>query len=115
MPVAHTRLTAMLPDRSLVDWLREHFSAARVAPLAAWLVHEDVPCSGEVFTVGSQRFARVVLGVTRGALAPEPTLESVREGFARALDPEGLSVPANSAEELALFPPDGARHAPRLG
>jgi NAD(P)-dependent dehydrogenase (short-subunit alcohol dehydrogenase family) len=115
MPVAHTRLTAMLPNRELVDWLERNFPPARVAPLATWLVHEDAPCSGEVFSVGGTRFARVFLGVTRGAVLGEPTLESVRDGFARALDGAGAIVPATSVEELALFPPDGERFAKGLG
>jgi NAD(P)-dependent dehydrogenase (short-subunit alcohol dehydrogenase family) len=113
MPVAHTRLTAMLPDRALVEWLKEHFPPERVAPLAAWLVHEDVPCSGEILTVGGGRFARVFFGVTRGvngALTPE----AVRDGFARALDPSDPVIPRNTSEELALFPPEGERFAPGL-
>jgi len=114
MPVAHTRLTAMLPNRELVDWLARNFAPARVAPLAAWLVHEDVPCSGEVFSVGGTRFARVFFGVTRGALAPEPSLETVRDGFANAFDGFGAVVPETTVNELALFPPDGQRFAPGL-
>jgi NAD(P)-dependent dehydrogenase (short-subunit alcohol dehydrogenase family) len=111
MPVAHTRLTAMLPDRPLVEWLAKNFSPARVAPLAAWLVHEDVPCSGEVFSAGGGRFARVFLGVTRGVAEAELTLESVRDGFARALDASSHVIPSEASEELALFPPDGQRFA----
>jgi NAD(P)-dependent dehydrogenase (short-subunit alcohol dehydrogenase family) len=111
MPVAHTRLTAMLPDRPLVDWLERNFAPARVAPLAAWLVHEDVPCSGEIFSVGGGRFARVFLGVTRGLTESELTLEAVRDGFARALDAADHVIPVDSSDELALFPPDGGRFA----
>ena len=102
MPVAYTRLTAMLRDRALVDELEREFAPVRVAPLAAWLVHEDAPCSGEIFTVGGGRFARVFLGVTRGVSAAD-TLEGVRDGFARALETGGHSIPAHSGEELALF------------
>lgn len=93
--------------------LKEHFPPERVAPLAAWLVHEDVPCSGEIVSVGGGRFARVFFGVTRGvtgALTPE----AVRDGFARALDPSDLVIPSNTSEELALFPPEGERFAPGL-
>jgi NAD(P)-dependent dehydrogenase (short-subunit alcohol dehydrogenase family) len=103
MPVAYTRLTAMLRDRELVDCLERDFPPSRVAPLAAWLVHEDVPCSGEVFSVGGGRFARVFLGVTPGVSASDLTLEAVRDGFARAQAIEGWTIPARSSAELALF------------
>ena len=114
MPVAHTRLTAMLRDRELVELLEKEFAPARVAPLAAWLVHEDVPCSGEIFSVGGGRFARVFLGVTRGVTEAELTLEAVRDGFARALDTAGSAIPASASEELAMFGPDARRVAAGL-
>jgi len=113
MPVAHTRLTAMLPDRPLVEWLRQNFGPERVAPVAAWLVHEDAPCSGEIISAGGGRFARVFFGVTRG-VSEAATPEAVREEFARALEPADHVIPGNTSEELALFPPQGERFAPGL-
>jgi NAD(P)-dependent dehydrogenase (short-subunit alcohol dehydrogenase family) len=114
MPVAYTRLTAMLANRELVDCLEREFAPARVAPLAVWLVHEQVPCSGEVFSAGGGRFARVFLGETRGVSEAELTLEAVRDGFARACETEGFAIPADASEELALFGPGARRVAAGL-
>ena len=113
MPVALTRLTALLPNPELVAWLRENFPPERVSPVAAWLVHEDAPCSGEVISAGGGRFARVFFGATRG-VSGALTLEAVREASARALDPSDHVIPASTTEELALFPPEGERFAPGL-
>ncbi len=44
-----------------------------VAPVAAWLVHEDCPVSGEIYSVGGGRVARFFVGLTEGYANPELT------------------------------------------
>jgi hypothetical protein len=70
--------------------------------VVAFLAHEDVPVSGELYSVGGGRVARVFLGVTQGIVDPELSVEAVRDRFAEIRDEEGYEVPANLNEELML-------------
>ena len=54
MPLAYTRMAAGVPNKEIRDWMSATFPAHRVAPLVAWLSHEDVPVSGDIFTVHAQ-------------------------------------------------------------
>lgn len=102
MPIAHTPMGADLPE-PLRRWQERYFPVERVAPVAAFLVHREVPCSGEVFTAGGGRIARVFLGVTPGHRADALSLETLRDHFAAVLDPAGYAIPADTSEEIALY------------
>lgn len=43
-----------------------YMPSAAVAPMVAYLAHEDCPVSGEIYTAGAGRFARVFLASTEG-------------------------------------------------
>jgi len=94
-------------DKHLQEPLRSivlgAFPVEAAAPPAVFLVHEEVPCSGEVFSIGGGRLARVFLGETRGAVPPANTLEGVAAGFESAMDTDGFRVITNTFEELALY------------
>jgi NAD(P)-dependent dehydrogenase (short-subunit alcohol dehydrogenase family) len=96
-PVAKTRMTEDLLGPA-ADSLRPEL----VTPLVVYLVHDDVPVSGELYSVGGGRVARVFLGVTRGIVDHELTPETVRDRFDAIRDEEGYEVPANLNEELML-------------
>ena len=50
-----------------------------VAPMVAFLAHEDCPVSGEIYAAGAGRFARIFIASTEGYVHPdaEPTIEDV--------------------------------------
>jgi len=85
-----------------------------VAPMAAYLAHEECPVSGEMYAAGAGRFSRVFIATTPGYVAetPHPTIEDVAEHWDGINDEAGYSVPANlrawSAMFLAHLPNDGA-------
>jgi NAD(P)-dependent dehydrogenase (short-subunit alcohol dehydrogenase family) len=68
-----------------------------VAPMVAYLAHEACPVSGEIYTAGAGRFARVFLAATPGYVhpGPEPTVEDVAEHWAAINDESGYDVPAD--------------------
>jgi NAD(P)-dependent dehydrogenase (short-subunit alcohol dehydrogenase family) len=66
MPSAYTRLTGSLPEGPMKQMFAEHFPPEAVASFVAWLCHPSCPVSGESFSVGGGRAARVVLGENRG-------------------------------------------------
>ncbi len=97
-PVAKSRMT-----EELMGDLVERFAPEFVSPLVAWLVHEDVPVSGELYSVGAGHIARVFLGVTPGYTnTGELTAEDVRDHFDTIRAEDGYQVPGNLNEELML-------------
>jgi NAD(P)-dependent dehydrogenase (short-subunit alcohol dehydrogenase family) len=76
-----------------------------VAPMVAFLAHEDCPVSGEIYAAGARRFARVFIGVTPGFLAatPRPTIEDVAGHWGEINDETGYSVPADLNAWSAAF------------
>jgi NAD(P)-dependent dehydrogenase (short-subunit alcohol dehydrogenase family) len=96
-PVAKTRMTEELLG-PVADKLGPEF----VTPLVTYLVHESVPVSGEVYSVGGGRVARVFIGVTPGYVDHELSPESVRDNFEQIRAEEGYEVPANLNEEMGL-------------
>ena len=83
-----------------------------VAPMAAFLAHEDCPVSGEIYAAGAGRFARIFLATTPGYVhtgADAPTVEDVATHFAAINAETDYDVPADleawSAAFLAHLPP----------
>ena len=103
MPIVVTRMVDKHLQEPLRSLVIDAFPTPAVAPAAAFLVHENVPCSGEIFSVGGGRFARVFLGETRGAVPTENTIEGVASSFASAMDVTGCSVITNTFDELQLY------------
>ena len=95
-PVAKSRMTEDLLG-PLVDKLGPEF----ITPVVAWLAHEDVPVSGEVYSCGGGHVARVFTAVTRGFTDTEAlTVEDIRDNFDTIRDEDGYFVPGNLTEEL---------------
>jgi NAD(P)-dependent dehydrogenase (short-subunit alcohol dehydrogenase family) len=103
MPIAYTRLTAMLPDERLREILTAHYPPASIAPVVAWLVHESTSVTGECFAVGGGRAARVLLAETAGVIVPGGgTPEDWSAQADRLLDTATFETPATMYEEVTL-------------
>jgi NAD(P)-dependent dehydrogenase (short-subunit alcohol dehydrogenase family) len=76
-----------------------------VAPMAAYLAHEECPVSGEMYAAGAGRFSRMFLAMTPGYVAaePHPTIEDVAEHWDTINDETGFSVPADLRAWSATF------------
>jgi NAD(P)-dependent dehydrogenase (short-subunit alcohol dehydrogenase family) len=99
-PVARTRMT-----EELLGPFADKIEPRLVAPVVAWLASEECPVSGEIYSVGGGRVARVFVGVTPGYFNRDLTLEDVRDNFDQIRSQEGYVVPNNANEELALLLP----------
>jgi NAD(P)-dependent dehydrogenase (short-subunit alcohol dehydrogenase family) len=69
-----------------------------VAPMAAFLAHEDCPVNGEIYAAGFGRFARMFIAQTEGYMhsdAAMPTVEDVAENWKSINDESGYYVPAD--------------------
>jgi len=76
-----------------------------VAPMVAFLAHEDCPVSGEIYTAGAGRFARLFLASTEGYVHADgpPTVEDVAAHWAAINDETGYFVPTDLMDWSAHF------------
>jgi len=93
-PAAFTRMAGQA-----VDNLPEatHMAPGLVAPMVAFLAHEDCPVSGEIYAAGAGRFARIFIAETEGYVHPTgtPTVEDVAQHWATINEETGYSIPAD--------------------
>ncbi|HUP68645.1 MAG TPA: SDR family NAD(P)-dependent oxidoreductase [Acidimicrobiales bacterium] len=95
-PLARTAMT-----EALLGPLGDQFPPELVAPVVAWLCHEDCPANGEIYSAGGGRVARFFIGLTPGWHDSALTPESVRDNFEAIGAEAGYSLPASPADELA--------------
>jgi len=93
-PAAFTRMAGQAAD-DLPE--ATDMAPGVVAPMVAFLAHEDCPVSGEIYAAGAGRFARIFIAQTRGYVHPTaaPTVEDVAEHWATINDETGYSIPAD--------------------
>ncbi|HZQ84278.1 MAG TPA: SDR family oxidoreductase [Acidimicrobiales bacterium] len=94
-PIAKTRMT-----EELLGAMADRLAPELVSPVVAWLVHEDCPVTGEIYSCAGGRIARFFIGLTEGYFNPKLTLEDVRDHFEEIRDPEGYIIPAGTSDEL---------------
>ncbi len=97
-PVAKTRMTEDLlgPAADLLE-------PELVTPVVIYLAHEDCPVSGEIYSVGGGRVARVFIGETQGYINKQLSAEEVRDHFDQIRDEKDYIVPASNTEEIMLI------------
>jgi NAD(P)-dependent dehydrogenase (short-subunit alcohol dehydrogenase family) len=113
-PIAYTRMLAHsvdgagqqddAPAQALLDDLvgqyLQKLDPALVAPVVAFLTHQDCPVSGEIYTVGAGHVARFFIGRTTGFYSPELSIEDVRDHLGEIRDEAGYTVPGGPADEM---------------
>ena len=101
-PNAMTRMGAK-PSKGM-DSLREQQPPPQgmepdlVAPMVAYLSHEECTVSSELYVAGAGRFARIFVGATQGYLTPDPTkasIDDVADNWAAINDEAGYYVPTS--------------------
>ena len=71
----------------------DKLSPELVTPIVTYLAHEDCPVTGEVYSVGGGRVARIFVGVTPGHYQADLTPEAVRDNFDKIRAEDGYEVP----------------------
>ncbi len=74
-----------------------------VAPMVAFLAHEDCPVTGSVYAAGAGRFTKLFIASTEGWVGKEPSVEDVADNWAAINDEAGYYVPASLREWSAAF------------
>ena len=99
-PLALTRMT-----EALFGNIGEKLAPDFIAPVVAYLAHEECPVSGEIYSVGGGRVARIFIAETQGYFNAKLSLEDVRDNFETIRNEDGYVVPADIGEETAMFMP----------
>ncbi|NLV55749.1 MAG: SDR family oxidoreductase [Acidimicrobiales bacterium] len=95
-PVAKTRMT-----EELLGPMADKMAPEYITPVVAWLAHEDVPVTGEVYSCGGGHVARIFTAVTPGWTGKDGlSVEDVRDHFEEIRAEDGYIVPANLTEEM---------------
>jgi hypothetical protein len=89
---------AVLND--LVDQYVQKLDPALVAPVVAFLAHQDCPVSGEIYTVGAGHVARFFIGRTKGFYDPALSIEDVRDHLDEIRDQSEFTEPGGPADEM---------------
>ena len=105
MPLAYTRMAAGVPNKEIRDWMSATFPAHRVAPLVAWLCHEDMPATGDIFTVGGGRAARVTTNVYPGFRADDDRPESFRDHWDEVMAGGDPQIALDGSVDAAMMDP----------
>ena len=98
-PSASTRM--VLPSGRPVSpppAIPEGMEPELVAPMVAFLAHEDCDVSGEIYLAGAGRFARIFIASTEGYVHPRPgrpTIEDVADHWDSINDERGYYKPAD--------------------
>jgi len=96
-PEAKTRMT-----EDLLGPLADGLLPENVTPVVTYFAHESCEVSGDVYSVGGGRVARVFIGVTPGYVNKELKAEDVAENLAQIRDEADYSVPGSLNDELML-------------
>lgn len=97
-PLALTRMT-----EDIMGPLGDKLAPELVSPIAAWLAHEDCEVSGEVYSVGGGRVARVFIGETKGFYKSDLSMEDIRDNWKTIRNTDGYFIPSNIGEETAYY------------
>lgn len=89
LPVGLSRTNAdeggAMADGEFGEFFRQHLPAEAVANGALFLVSDDCPVTGQAFSIGGGRVARVVFAEPRGFFARDISPEKVRDNWATVM------------------------------
>jgi NAD(P)-dependent dehydrogenase (short-subunit alcohol dehydrogenase family) len=97
-PVAATRMTEDIIPAEVAAV----FSVEFVTPLVTWLVHESCDSTGEVYTVGGGRIARILVAEGPGWVKKDGlTAEDVRDNWQQITAESPIVVPKDAGAQMA--------------
>jgi NAD(P)-dependent dehydrogenase (short-subunit alcohol dehydrogenase family) len=101
-PAAYTRMAGASDDDSP---MATTMAPELVAPMVAYLAHDDCPVTGEIYAAGAGRFARIVIAQAAGWVSIDgaPTVEDVAAHWEQINDESHHAVPADLMAWSAYF------------
>lgn len=111
LPIGYTRAAALNPNEDTRAWMEKNFPPSAVAPVACFLVHDDVPCTGELVNTGAGRVSIVSTvgapGYTKGL---DISMEDVRDNWDEATALSEFAVLKQSRDDLHFYTGDATFH-----
>lgn len=97
--------TAEMPDDDSSRWYTATFQVEHVAAAVVWLVDERCTVTGEIFSLGGRRVARVAISESAGfvAAAPLTSAESLAADFDAVFSEGGSSRQMTTFDEFMDF------------
>jgi NAD(P)-dependent dehydrogenase (short-subunit alcohol dehydrogenase family) len=101
-PAAFTRMAGAADDDSP---MAIQMAPELVAPMVAFLAHEDCPVTGEIYAAGAGRFARIFIAQVPGYVDTTgvPSVEDVAAHWAEINDTSSYTVPTDLMAWSAAF------------
>jgi hypothetical protein len=96
-PVAATRMT-----ENILGPLLDKLGPEYITPVAVFLAHESCDVTGEIYSCGGGRVARIFVGVTPGIVDHELSVESMAEHLDEIRGEDGYQVPTSMNDELGI-------------
>lgn len=107
LPIGYTRSAALNPQEDTRRWMEQHFPPAVVSPVACWLVHDDVPCTGELVNTGAGRVSLfATIGVPGYSKGLDLSVEDVRDHWDQVVSLENYKVMKQSRDDLSFYSGD---------
>lgn len=104
MPIGYTRSAALNPNEDTRIWMENNFPPHLCAPMAGWLVHTDVPCSGQIFTTGAGRVGHITTTGNPGWSGDHHlTIEAIRDHWDEVIAAEGAIAMVFSRDDLGFY------------
>jgi NAD(P)-dependent dehydrogenase (short-subunit alcohol dehydrogenase family) len=102
LPTARTRMTERMPPSDYASWLFEIMDPAKVARGVAYLMSDECDVSGEIFSIGGGRIARVQLAETEGVIGAGDSIEEMRDAFRVVMTQTSRIFPKDQRERTKL-------------
>jgi NAD(P)-dependent dehydrogenase (short-subunit alcohol dehydrogenase family) len=101
-PAAYTRMAGVVDEDSP---MATTMAPELVAPMVAFLTHEDCPVTGEIYAAGAGRFARIFIAQAQGWVDTDgtPTVEDVAAHWDEINDPSNYTIPIGLNEWSTEF------------
>lgn len=103
MPIAGTRLFQMQGQNPYVTWINDHFDPAQVAAFLPVLCRPELEETGETFTVGGGRAARVLIQSTDGWWQEETSAEGFLANWGEVMAGQGARTVESGSADLRRY------------
>lgn len=101
LPTAYTRMLELMAPSPYRDWVRDTLQPSKVSPGAAYLMSEACEYTGEMFSLGGGRVARVQLSETEGVVGADDTIEDAQKAFQIVMEQNEKIFPRSAQERFA--------------
>lgn len=102
LPSAYTRMTERMPPSDYRTWVSNTLAPARVSPGVAYLLSAECGQTGEMFSIGGGRVARVQLAETEGVTGLGDSIEEWRDAFDVVMTQQKRIFPKDQQERFEV-------------